>query len=208
MKSHSVDHLRGAAPKDVTSEKKVLEFALTKQAALDLQHNDKAIRDRESRLKESGAFRVQEPFSKFERSCKPRYNDQVRQVDKTEGGVVFGTEGQQERVKFVKPVPRRSANIVPTPYARRGSVQTDTKKRRLLEPFAKKLIRHIGRGNSMELWRVGEFMKKQGNFNAAAREAGINMKSKIANFLRAFPELFTVQTSAQGWEANATATKQ
>ena len=36
----------------------------------------------------------------------------------------------------------------------------------------------------MELWRVGVFMKKQKGFNAAAKEAGINMKSKIANFLR------------------------
>ena len=50
----------------------------------------------------------------------------------------------------------------------------------------------------MELWRVGVFIKTQRGFNDRAREAGINMKSKIANFLRAFPELFTVQTTMDG----------
>ena len=34
--------------------------------------------------------------------------------------------------------------------------------------------------------------------DAAAKEAGINMKSKIANFLRAFPERFSVQTTPDG----------
>ena len=77
----------------------------------------------------------------------------------------------------------------------------------MLEPFAKKVVRHIGRGNEMELWRVGEFIKKQRNFNDRAREAGINMKSKIANFLRAFPEPFTVKTSAQGGEASVRVTE-
>ena len=67
-----------------------------------------------------------------------------------------------------------------------------------------KVVRHIGRGNDMPLWQVGEFMKRQRAFNDRAREAGINMKSKIANFLRAFPELFTVTTSTEGGEATVT----
>ena len=56
----------------------------------------------------------------------------------------------------------------------------------------------------MELWRVGEFMKRQRGFNDRAREAGINMKRKIANFLRSFPELFTVTTSTEGGTATVT----
>ena len=80
----------------------------------------------------------------------------------------------------------------------------EVKKRALLETYAKKVVRHIGRGNDMELWRVGEFMKRQRGFNDRAREAGINMKNKIANFLRAFPELFTVITSTEGGEATVT----
>ena len=56
----------------------------------------------------------------------------------------------------------------------------------------------------MELWRVSEFMKRQKGCNDGARESSINMKSKIANFLRAFPELFTVTTSTEGGVANVT----
>ena len=61
-----------------------------------------------------------------------------------------------------------------------------------------KVVRHIGRGNDMPLWQVGEFMKRQRAFNDRAREAGINLKNKIANFLRAYPERFTVHTTTDG----------
>ena len=50
----------------------------------------------------------------------------------------------------------------------------------------------------MQLWRVGEFMKTQQGFDDTAREANLNLKSKIANFVRAFPDLFAVKTTAQG----------
>ena len=56
----------------------------------------------------------------------------------------------------------------------------------------------------MELWRVGGHIKKQRGFNAAAKEAGIHIKSKIANCLRASPEICTVNTSTEGGEANVT----
>ena len=67
-----------------------------------------------------------------------------------------------------------------------------------------RVLRHIGRGNTIELRRVGEYIKKQRGFNAASKEACINMESKIANSLRASPELFTVATSTEGGEANVT----
>ena len=125
-------------------------------------------------------------------------------VSEIKGGVVTDTQGNKEAIKLVKPVPRGSVDARPGQFVRRGSAQIDTKKRVILDSYAKKVVRHIGRGNEMELWRVGVFMKKQRGFNAAAKEAGINMKSKIANFLRAFPELFTVTTSTEGGVANVT----
>lgn len=54
----------------------------------------------------------------------------------------------------------------------------------------------------MELWRVSQHIKKQRGFNAAAKESGITMKSKIANLLRASTEISTVTTSAEGGVAN------
>ena len=194
-------HLMGSAPEDVNGTNKVLEFGLTKKAALDLQHNDEIIRERDKRLQSAGAFRAQEPWDKFERSFKPRYGDKVHEVAAIEpGSVVVDTQGKREAAKLLRPVPRGSADARPGQFARRGSAQVDAKKRALLEPFAKKVVRLIGRGNDMELWRVGEFMKRQRGFNDRAREA----KSKIANFLRAFPELFTVTTSTEGGTANVT----
>ena len=43
------DALYGAAPKDVKPSNAVLDFALTKKAALDLQHNDRVVRAREKK---------------------------------------------------------------------------------------------------------------------------------------------------------------
>ena len=200
MNASPHSHLMGSAPKDV-DDNKVLTFALTQKAALDLVHNDKIIRARDKKLETTGAFRVQEPWSKFERSFKPRFGDKVHTVAEINGGVVTDTQGNKEAVKLVKPVPRGSVDARPGQFVRRGSAQVDAKKKAILDSYAKKVVRHIGRGNEMELWRVGVFMKKQRGFNAAAKEAGINMKSKIANFLRTFPERFTVQTTADGGTA-------
>ena len=199
-------HLKGAAPKDVTPENKVLDFALTKQAALDLQHNDEVVTQREKRLGSAGVYRVQEPWNKFERSFKPRFGDKVHEVARIEGGTVVDSEGKRDPITFVKQVPRGSVSVTSGQFARRGSAQVEGKKRALLETYANKVVRHIGRGNTMELWRVGDLMKKQRAFNDKAREAGINMKSKIAIFLRAFPEQFTVTTSGAGGEATVTVT--
>ena len=88
--------------------------------------------------------------------------------------------------------------------SRGGSAQIEAKKRAALEPFAKKVTSHVGRGDEMALWQVGEFMKKQRGFHDRAREAGINISSKIANCLRAFPESYTVTTSSEGGEATVT----
>ena len=40
-----------------------------------------------------------------------------------------------------------------------------------LKAFFTNVVRHIGRGNDMEMWQVAEFMKRQRGFNAATKEA-------------------------------------
>ena len=44
-------------------------------------------------------------------------------------------------------------------------------------------------------------MKKQKGFNAAATEARENMISRVANFLRACPDVLTGTTSSDGGQA-------
>ena len=177
---------------------------MIKDSAEAIQHNTQVVKAREERLKKEGAYRVQEKPRKFERSFQPRYGGEVHTLQKIEHGVAIDTQGRTHNPKFALPVPKGSESITTSRFTRGGSAQVEGKKRTLLEPFALKVVRHIGRGNEMELWRVGEFMKKQRGFNDRAREAGINMKSKIANFLRAFPEYFTVTTSTEGGVANVT----
>ena len=70
-------------------------------------------------------------------------------VAEINGGVVTDTQGNKEAVKLVKPVPRGSVDARPGQFVRRGSAQIDTKKRAILDSYAKKVVRHIGRGNEM-----------------------------------------------------------
>ena len=191
------EHLLGEAPNSVGSNDQ-LQFHLQKQAAQDLAHNQTIMHKRERKLEENGAYRLQEKPRKFERSFYPRYGDRVHTLATIEDGQAVSTDGERHNPKFTLSVPRGSASVESSPFARGGSAHAQAKKRRLLEPYAKQVARHIGRGNSMQLWRVGEFMKTQEGFDDKAREANLNIKSKIANFLRVFPTLFTVKTTAQG----------
>ena len=45
-------------------------------------------------MERDGAYRVEEPVSKFERSFKPRFSDKVHQVVRIEGGRVADEEGK------------------------------------------------------------------------------------------------------------------
>ena len=75
----------GSAPKDV-NENKVLQFRLMEQDIDDRKHNEEINQKRAKQLEKDGAYRIEEPVSKFERSFKPRFKDKVHQVDRIEGG--------------------------------------------------------------------------------------------------------------------------
>lgn len=196
------EHLLGEAPDSVASNDQ-LHFHLQKQAAHNLQHNQSIVRRREQRLEESGADRIQERPRKFERSFKPIYGDTVHTLEKIEDGLAVDTDGARHNPMCVLHVPRGSTSAMSSPFSRRGSAKTEARKRAVLEPFANNVTSHLGKGNEMALWEVGEFMEKQ-RFSDKAREAGINMESKITSCLRAFPERFTVTTSSEGGEATVT----
>lgn len=129
----------------------------------------------------------------------PRFGDKVHEVAAIEdGSVVVDTQGERGEVQLAKPMPRGSTDARPEQFARRGSAQVDAKKRTLLKPDAKNVVRHIGRGNEMELRRVGKIMKRHRGLNDIPRGSGPNMESEIANCLKASPELFTITTTTDG----------
>ena len=74
----------------------------------------------------------------------------------------------------------------------------EERKRRVLEPFARRVAMHIGHGNESSVSDVGKFLQRIGGFVAASRDAGLNQKQRVAGFLRTFPERFTVTTSGSG----------
>lgn len=181
----------------IVDDNEVLDFALRKRAALDLQHNDRLIRDREKLWRQT-----ERSESKIHGHMLSDRSSHVWGIQSNkshmEGGVVTYSQGRREAVNLVKPVPRGSTDARPGQLTRRGSAQVDANPRASLEPFAKQVVRHLGRCDEMELWRVGEFMKRQRGLNGRARYDGINMKSNIANCLRAFPGMFIVQTTSDG----------
>ena len=113
------EHLLGEAPNSVPSNKQ-LQFHLQKQAAYDLQHNHIIRNQRERRLEESGAYRIQEKPKKFERSFHPRYGDTVHTLAKIEDGQAVSTDGARHKPKIVLPVPRGSSSVRTGPFARWG----------------------------------------------------------------------------------------
>ena len=198
------EHLLGEAPNSVAGNDQ-LQFHLLKDAAHDLQHNQVIVQQREKRLTDMGAYRTQEKPRKFERSFQPRYSGAVHTLDRIERGEAVSTDGARHNPKFVLPVPRGSAAVLSERHSRTGSAQVEDKKRRILGEYARKVARHFGEGDA-EVWRVGEFLKRTGGFVAASREANLNQKPRVANFLRTCPERFTLNTSAAGGVASVTVT--
>ena len=195
-------HLMMSAPNEVQGND-VLQFALKQEGARAQEHNEGIAEKRAERLERDGAYRVEEPITKFTRSFKPRFSDKVHQVAAVDGGTVIDTEGNRHSTKFVQAVPKSSANVRSTQFTRGGSAQVEQKKRRLLQNYATSVAALIrAAGGELELWRIGDRLKRMGpGFSIAAREAGLNQKGVIASFLRAFPERFELNIPREGGKA-------
>ena len=196
-------HLAGSAPNDV-KDNKLLQFRLKEQGADDRDHNIEINQKRAKQLERSGAYRIEEPVSKFERSFKPRFSDQVHQVDHIERGKVIDEEGRSHPMKFVRAVPASSAPTVPRDrFTRRGSAQVENKRQVVLRKYATNIAKEIRKtGGTLELWRVGTMLKQMGGFDLASREAGLSQKGLIANFLRVFPAKFKLDIPRAGGMAS------
>ena len=134
---------------------------------------------------------------KFTRGFKPRWSTELYNVARVEGAFVWDDQGNRYLSKFTQPV----RGNVDDPPARRiemgGSEQNETRKRQVLIDFAERVKRQIGDG-TVTLSQVGTFLRRVGGFQAAAREARLNMKTPVANFLRAFPDTFDLRIDGTG----------
>ena len=178
--------------------------ATKEQGADDCEHNEQINEKRAAQLKRDGAFRVEQPVTKFERHFKPRFSNDVHKVAHVDGGRVTDTKGAVHPTKFVHSVPATSANTQPRDqYVRRGSAQIDAKRQQVLRPFVNAVVAIIhNAGGALELWRLGNFLKKRAGFAIASREAGLNQESVIASFLRVFPAKFQLGIGKAGGKSS------
>ena len=103
----------------------------------DRKHNEEINQKKAKQLEKDGAYRIEEPVSKFERSFKPRFKDKVHQVERIEGGMVVDEDGQKHPMKFVRAVPAGSAPTEPRDrFVRRGSAQVENRRQVILRKFA------------------------------------------------------------------------
>ena len=77
-----------------------------------------------------------------------------------------------------------------------GSALFDARRIRVLEALAKEVKDWMG-NRTVTLAQVGQFVSSK-NFRNLALEARLNMKAPVANFLRAFPDMFDVTTNKDG----------
>ena len=140
--------------------------------------------------------------AKYTRSFKPRWSDQLHGVKSFEGAEVTDSAGKTHLTEFTQPVPEGTTEDAgATTIEQKRSVQTEEKIRAVLQPWAEKVLELLkGTKGEMPLGTLGQKLNPQG-FLDAGRRAGINMKSPLANFLRAFPEHFQMITSAKGGDS-------
>ena len=195
------------APKDVEGNDDVT-FRLKHKAANDLEHNQIQVDKRGKKLIVEGAFRTLDKQEKFNRTFKPQYSKELHFVDKVEGGAVTDKKGKTYPTKQTFAVPKETEPSSNTgeedAFTRRGSAQTEDKRRRILQKFAdgiKKVIREAG--GEVTLTKVALNLPKLGDFKSASLEAGISQKRVTAAFLETFPQLFSVHTPAKGGSAVA-----
>ena len=82
---------------------------------------------------------------------------------------------------------------------RRGSAQVENRRQVILRKFADKIATEIRKaGGTLELWRVGTFLRQVGGFEIASREAGLSQRGLIGNFFRVFPRRFKLNIPAAG----------
>ena len=103
-------------------------------------------------------------------------------------------------MKFVRAVPASSAPTEPRDrFVRRGSAQVENRRQVILRKFADSVAKEIRKaGGTLELWKVGNFLKQVGGFAIASREAGLSQKGLIANFFRVFPRRCKLDIPAAG----------
>ena len=184
------DHLRGSAPNDV-KDKPQLQYFLKKEASQDLQHNADLIHKRANKLRDDGAFRIQEAQGNFARGFKPRFNDKVHQIASVEGATVIDQAGKAFPTKLAQAVPSTSQDANLSRFARGGSAATSERQRNLLMSHAQRLLQKITPGRTLR--RIDALKFLGADFKRDAQLAKINTKKALVNFVNLYPDKLQIE---------------
>ena len=156
-----------------------------------MQNNADLIHKRADKLKDDGAFRVQEAQGNFARGFKPRFGDKVHKIATVEGAAVIDQDGKSFPTKLIQSVPSVSKDANLSRFARGGSAATSERQRNLLTSHAQRLLVKITPGKSMKRIDATRFLGK--DWQRDARAARLNMKTALVNFVKLYPEKFTLE---------------
>jgi hypothetical protein len=131
------EHLDDEAPNDV-QDNKSLQFELQVQAARDHDTQTKLDTRRQKKAEENGYFREETAASKVlkglrPRGHKPKYDEEVRTIDRIDGRHVYDTEGRKSLIKRILPVPEDTVDVAFPTSALKGD---ERKKKAQLEATA------------------------------------------------------------------------
>ena len=189
--------LMGSAPDDVEDDSGILEFALRRQGAADLQQNEKISKQRIDKVTDAGAFRVEIPApDNFARGFKPRFADKIHQDQEINRTSIVGTDGPKTYpLKYVQPVAPDSTAV--RAQASAGSAQHSDRARRELLPYANRVVAQF-RGSTIRIQNVGALLSRDASFVPATRRASLKQRGVVSRFLRVFPEFFIINSERGG----------
>ena len=192
-------YLEGMSPEAVMDAKKdsdIREYLREKNMAFS-EHNQREIEKRASKLKEAGAFRVQDKISSTtfrKRGFKPNFDAEVHIVKNVDGAYVEDTKGKKFLTKLLLPVPapaEGAAESRPARIEQGGSAQRDQQRRRVLQDAANSFVEELRKvpGQTVTMQQINAFTKKYSSWDRLAREARLG-RNAVREFLQTFPEMF------------------
>ena len=116
----------------------------------------------------------------------------MRQVGTVDRNEVIDEAGNSFLTSFVQPVRAATVAAGPVRMEQRGSVQTQERQIRILQPFADGLQRVLEVGRPVTAMRALTLLQGVSGaaaFRLAVLEARLNNKRKIKNFVDLFPDM-------------------
>jgi hypothetical protein len=191
-KSHS--YLMGSAPNDVKGSAE-LQYELDKQNGLAIRHNNEKWRARAGKLRDAGAFRTARPRADWERIDAPKFSGEVHEVDSFKGANVESGD-KSFPVSTVLAVPAGSRDVDIGIEAGPGGGRRKRQKE-MLQDFATNL-KGLLPSTGYTLARVAQILRGMRGAFDTMDVYGPSKQGRIVNFLKLYPNLFSLVGSGPG----------